>query len=64
MAKGKSQIQFASTMGDKGIPKINLPGAKSGKKGGIQFAGQEMGKGVPPKAPGKGKGSKWAGTHD
>ena len=63
MAKSKGAIQFASTMGDRGIPKSPLPKV-SEKKGTIQFSGQAGNKGIPKKAPGSGKGSKWAGTHD
>ena len=64
MGSKKGPIQFASTMGDKGIPKISLPKSSEGKKGSIQFSGQAGGKGIPAKTPGKGKGAKWAGTHD
>lgn len=64
MAKGKGQVCFASTMGDKGIPKGALPKVSEKQKGPINFSGQGGNKGIPKKAAGKGKGSKWAATHD
>ena len=64
MAKGKGQVCFSSTMGDKGIPKGALPKVSEKKKGPIVFTGAGGDKGIPPKAAGKGKGSAWAGTHD
>jgi hypothetical protein len=64
MAKGKGQVCFSSTMGDKGIPKGPLPKVSEKQKGPINFTGQGGSKGIPKKAPGKGKGSSWAGTHD
>lgn len=65
MAKGKGPITFASTMGDKGIPPTGgKPKSSESKKGTIQFSGQAGDKGCPPKAPGRGKGASWAGTHD
>ncbi len=63
MAKGKGQVCFASTMGDKGIPKGGLPKVSEKKKGPIVFAGQGGNKGIPKKAPGKGKSAGWAATH-
>lgn len=65
MAKSsKKACNFASDMGDRGIPKGGTPKVSEGKKGSIQFSGQSGNQGIPPKAPGKGKSSQWAGTHD
>lgn len=64
MGKSKGPCNFASRMGDKGIPKGSKPSVSESKKGSIQFSGQAGNKGIPPKAPGKGKSSQWAGTHD
>lgn len=64
MGKSKGPVVFASTMGDKGIPKGPLPKVSEKQKGPINFAGQGGNKGVPPKSAGKGKGSGWAAKHD
>lgn len=64
MGKSKGPCNFASSMGDKGIPKGNKPKVSESKKGSIQWSGQSGDKGVPPRVPGRGKSSQWAGTHD
>lgn len=63
MGKSKGPCNFASDMGDKGVPKGSKPKSSEGK-GTIQFSGNAGDKGIPPKAAGKGKSSQWAGTHD
>lgn len=65
MAKGKGgPACYPSREGDKGIPKGGLPKVSEKQKGPINFTGQGGNKGIPGKAPGGGKGSKWAATHD
>lgn len=62
--KGGGPCNFASGMGDKGIPSGGKPKVSEKKGGVIQFSGQAGDKGCPPKAPGRGKSSQWAGKHD
>lgn len=57
-------IQFSGAENGSGVPKGGRPKSNETKKGPIQFSGQSGDKGIPCKAPGKGKSSKWAGTHD
>lgn len=64
MGKSKGPCNYASDMGDRGIPKASTPKSSEGKKGSIQFSGNAGDKGVPPSRPGRGKSSQWAGTHD
>lgn len=64
MAKQKGQTCYPSTMGNKGIPKGSLPKVSEKKAGPVVWSGQGGSKGIPGKAPGGGKGSKWAATHD
>lgn len=60
----KGQSCYPSSMGDKGLPKGGLPKVSEKKSGPIVFTGQGGNKGIPSKAPGKGKGSGWAAKHD
>jgi len=60
----KGQTCYPSREGDRGIPKGSLPKVSEKKKGPIVFSGQGGNKGIPGKAPGKGKGSTWAAKHD
>jgi hypothetical protein len=60
---GKGGICFSGSENGKGLPKGGTPKVSEKKGGPIQFSGQSGDKGIPGKA-GKGKGSKWAATHD
>lgn len=65
MSKGKGgPINLPSCKGDRGMPKGSLPKVSEGKSGPITLSGAGGNKGIPKKAPGGGKGSQWAGTHD
>lgn len=64
MAKQKGPAMYPSQKGDQGVPKCNKPNVSEKKAGPIVWAGQGGNKGIPEKAPGGGKGSKWAATHD
>lgn len=61
---GKGSTYYCSTAGDKGIPKGPLPKVSEKKAGPIVWTGQGGNKGIPGKAPGKGKSSGWAAKHD
>ena len=60
---GKGGICFSGNENGSGVPKGKGPKSSESKSGPIQFSGQSGDKGIPGKAV-KGKGSKWAATHD
>jgi len=65
MAKSaKGPANYPSKMGNKGIPSGGLPKVSEKTAGPIVWSGQGGNKGIPKNAPGGGKGSKWAATHD